>query len=146
MQNISSCSTPKFSRTFWARNLRKLVSILELSVAYWFHWNSCASSIEFCRNTTKLAMLAFLYCFENKWDTRIIFNDFSFTLKHHDKWKFWLKLIQLVTISNLFSFKLVQKYILPTLRIMKNSNDCNQERNRSSSVICRELVDVKFVS
>ena len=55
-----------------------------------------------------LAMLAFLYCFNFENSTEILFTDLNFNLKHYDKWKSAVKLIPLVTTSNLFPFGVVQ--------------------------------------
>ena len=49
-----------------------------------------------------------LFKFENKLDIEI--NPFNFNSKHYDKCKFSLKLIGLLTVSNLFPLEVVQKY------------------------------------
>ena len=48
-----------------------------------------------------------LFKFENKLDREI--NPFNFNSKHYDKCKFSLKLIRLLTVSNLFPLLVVQK-------------------------------------
>ena len=51
-------------------------------------------------------MLTFLYFkFKNKWDRES--SHFNYNLKHYDKCKFTLKLIWLLTVSNLFLMKVV---------------------------------------
>ena len=53
-------------------------------------------------------MLSFLYDFHYESDVDIVISHFNFNSKHHDKCKFTLTFIPLVTIFNLFPVEVIQ--------------------------------------
>ena len=70
---------------------------------------SMNSTFEFPRNTQSLQCWYFYIALTLKNQMDFIFSHLNFNSKHHDKCKIALKLIPLVTVSDLFSLKVLPK-------------------------------------
>ena len=93
---------------------------LEAANCFRKYWPWSFDGIEFSRNYTKLA---FWYCFNFAILMDIVVSYLNFNSRYHDKCTFVVKLIPLVSTSNLFPLEVAQKCQLYQLCVLQeNSN------------------------